>query len=156
MKARTLSAAWLLAACLPWTLGGCAGIDVLQESAQCVGGPGRQVVLARDQATLERLWRGMSQSPQAAPAPELGMRRALWLADSEKPTAGYGLALSSDILTNQSGVASLKVRATAPAGVAAQVVTRPCLLLALPDGDYKRVDVFDQNGALWGSSGANR
>jgi hypothetical protein len=152
MKARATLLGSLLALVMPWTLAGCAGIDVLGESAQCPGGTSRQVTVIQDQASLERAWRSMANSPMATPAPMLGARRGLFLTDVEYPTAGHGLTLGSRVLTTQLGVASLRVRTATPEGMVAQVVTRPCLLLALPGGDYQRVEVLDQSGMPWGAA----
>lgn len=152
MKSRPTRAGLLLALALPWSLSGCAGIEVLHASAQCPGGPQREVRLTQDPSELARLWRGANASPVATPAPALAGRRALYLADDEHPTAGYAMTLASPVLKTQLGVASLSIRTERPEGMTAQVVTRPCLLLALPAGDYERVEVRDQNGREWGSA----
>ncbi len=139
----------LLGAALVTSLAGCAGLDVLHSGAQCPGGAERQVRLIRDQAELDAVWRGLSAGPQASPAPRLGIGQALLIADAERPSAGYGLSLDSRYLVTREGVASLRVRSATPSGITAQVVTRPCLLLAIPAGDYATVEVRDQDGRAW-------
>lgn len=135
-------------------MSGCAGIDVLHESAQCGGGQDRRAILVRDRAELDTLWAGLQGTPAATPAPaaDFRYRQVLYLADSEKPTAGYGLRLASPNLYVNLGVASLQVEAAAPSGMTAQVITRPCLLLSLPGGDYQRVEAYDQSGRVWATA----
>jgi hypothetical protein len=144
----------LAVCCAPIALSGCAGIEVMHQSAYCPDGRERQVVLVRDQAQLEKLWRGLQNSPQASAAPgvDLRQRRVLYLADTERPTGGYGLSLASPTLTVAAGVASLNLETSTPQGMATKVITRPCLLLSLPGGDYTRVEAFDQTGKLWGAA----
>ncbi len=152
MKPRSIVFGLMLGLALPWSLSGCAGIDVLHASAQCPGGQSREVRLTQDPLEYARLWRGIGASPVATPVPDLAGRRALYLADNEHPTAGYAMTLASPVLKTQLGVASLSIRTERPEGMAAQVVTRPCLLLALPAGDYERVEVRDQDGREWGTA----
>lgn len=145
----------LAACCAPFALSGCAGIEVLHQANHCPDGQDRQAVLIRDQASLDKLWRGLKTAPQAdaVPSPSLAARRALYLADIERPTGGYALNLASPTLTVVDGVASLRLETSTPqGGMVTQVVTRPCLLLALPSGEYRRVEAFDQQGALWGAA----
>jgi hypothetical protein len=151
---RRILIAHALAACgATFALTGCAGIDVLHESANCGAGTARQAVLVRDQNELDKLWQGFRAEPTAtssAPAADFRYRQVLYLAESEKPTAGYGLRLASPNLKVNQGVAGLQLETTTPGGMTAQVITRPCLLLSLPGGDYQRVEAFDQSGRLWG------
>jgi hypothetical protein len=155
MSRRTLITRILAACMASLAMTGCAGIDVLHESAQCGGGQDRQATLVRDRAELDKLWGwppGARRSRRRAPATDFRYRQVLYLADSEKPTAGYGLRLASPSLNVNLGVASLQLETTAPSGITAQVVTRPCLLLSLPGGDYQRVEAFDQSGRLWAAA----
>jgi len=154
MSRRTLITRTLAVCGASLAMTGCAGIDVLHESAVCDGGKDRQTVLVRNQNELDKLWQGLRIAPavSSTPAADFRYRQVLYLADEQKPTAGYALRLASPNLNVKLGVASLQLETTTPGGVTAQVMTRPCLLLSLPGGDYQRVEAFDQTGRLWGAA----
>lgn len=65
-----------------------------------------------------------------------------------QPSPGYRFELRSATLSD--GVAQLKLHwITPPAdSIQATVMTNPCLVLALPKGDYQRVVAQDQNGVI--------
>lgn len=134
-----------------WAMSGCSAIEVMHESAYCPGGETKEARLVADQAGLNALWARIQNSPQAGPAPaqDFGRRRVLFLAEATYPTAGYGLRLADDGLTVNQELAVLHVEAARPDGMAAQVITRPCLLLSLPGGEYRRIQVYDASGPLW-------
>lgn len=154
MNRRTLITRTLAVCGAALAMTGCAGIDVLHESANCDAGKERQTVLVRNQNELDKLWQGLRSAPAASPSPaaDFRYRQVLYLADAERPTAGYGLRLASPNLNVNLGVASLQLETTTPGGMTAQVVTRPCLLLSLPGGDYQRIEAYDQTGRLWGAA----
>lgn len=141
----------LAVCCLPIAMTGCAAIEVLHESAQCTGATQRQAILLPDQAALDALWQGMPATTPASRAPSADFqgKSILYLADEQRSSAGYALSLASPNLTVNQGVASLHLETTVPAGMTAQVLTRPCLLLALPGSDYRRVEALDQSGGVW-------
>ncbi len=64
-------------------------------------------------------------------------------------SAGYGIAVSREALLDQ-GTARLSASllTPAPGAVAAEVVTSPCVLVALPPGAYRAVELRDPAGAL--------
>ena len=68
-----------------------------------------------------------------------------------QPTAGYSIAFESAMLDQ--GTARLSVRWQTPAAdtVQAQVITHPCLVVALPRVAVKRVTVADQSGQTLGT-----
>jgi hypothetical protein len=143
-----LSAALMLSACATQPVTG--PVEVLHAAAHCPGDAQRQVRLIEDQAALDALWRrGIGGLAADAPTPDFSRKRVIVLADSEKPTAGYGLRLSSPEMTVSRGVATVHIESSEPVGHAAQMISRPCLLLALPDGDYQRLDVLDREGSVW-------
>jgi hypothetical protein len=154
MSRRKSIARILAICCAPLAVSGCAGIEVLHESAYCPGAKERQALVVRDQAALGGLWQSLRNAPEtgAAPSVDFRNRRILFLADAEKPTAGYRLRLASPTLTVNMGVASLRLESAAPGGMTAQVITRPCLLLALPGGDYQRIEATDQTGQVWATA----
>jgi hypothetical protein len=144
----------LAVCCLPIAMTGCAAIEVLHESAQCGGATQRQAILLADQAALDALWQGLPATTPAgrAPTADFQGKSILYLADDERSSAGYGLSLASPHMTVNLGVASLHLETAVPAGMTAQVITRPCLLLALPGNDYRRVEALDQSGRVWAAA----
>jgi hypothetical protein len=67
------------------------------------------------------------------------------ISAGRKPTAGFGLALASDKAPVKDGAAGVRIRFTSPdAGMmAAQVVTSPCLVVALPGDGLDTVGVLE-------------
>ncbi len=70
------------------------------------------------------------------------------VSHGDQPSPGYGFELRSATLSN--GVAELNLHwVTPPAGQPqATVMTSPCLVLALPKGEYRKVVAQDQNGPI--------
>lgn len=154
MHARRL----LVAALAALSLSACAGlsprtVEVLQEGPYCREGNDRQVRALSNQAALDAAWRATSTRLDAGEAPRLdfGRQAGLLVADAERPTAGYALHPAERPLTVRGALATLNLTTSVPEGPVAQVVTRPCLLLAVPLGDYRRIEVIDQSGTVWGA-----
>ena len=63
----------------------------------------------------------------------------------QKPTGGYSIDPAESGLEIRADTATLRVAWSTPPpdAVRAQVITRPCLLLALPKGGYARTRVVD-------------
>ncbi len=80
----------------------------------------------------------------------VGGSRLLLISMGQQRSAGYSLALLSETTTVVDGQISIQVawNSPPPGMMMAQVVTRPCLLLALTAQNYKGVQVVDQTGAL--------
>ncbi len=76
--------------------------------------------------------------------------RLLLISMGQQHSAGYSLALLSETITVVGGQISIQLAWNSPPqGVmTAQVVTRPCLLLALSAQNYKGVQIVDQVGAF--------
>jgi hypothetical protein len=143
-----LSVALVMNACATQPVTGT--VEVLHAAPHCPGDKQRQVRLLEDQSALDALWRRGIGGPAAnAPTPDFSRKLVIYLADSEKPTAGYGLRLSRPEMTVSCGVAAVHIETSEPVGYTAQMISRPCLLLALPDGDYERLDVLDREGRVW-------
>lgn len=68
-------------------------------------------------------------------------------------TGGYGIAISREARIRDD---VLQIYATffspSARGVVTQVITSPCVLVRLPGGYYREVEVYDQDGALRASS----
>ncbi len=74
--------------------------------------------------------------------------KQFWLvkvAMGVKPTAGYGLSLSSQQLSLFNQVATIELQWLAPSAdsISAQVMTSPCIYLKLQKGDYDKVKIVD-------------
>ena len=67
-----------------------------------------------------------------------------------KPTSGYRLVPLDREVKVSDGAAQIKLDWIKPAAdsVTAQVITHPCLVLKLPEGDYQRVELLDATGDL--------
>jgi hypothetical protein len=72
----------------------------------------------------------------------------LWIGMGQKPTGGYRLDPAESGLEIRADTATLRVAWSTPPpdAVLAQVITHPCLLLALPKGGYSRIRIVDLSG----------
>jgi hypothetical protein len=135
-------------------LAGCAsqGVTVLNAGASCLGGKDKEVRWLASPAELAGVWQASSGRlpPAPVPAADFSRQAVLFLAEAERPTAGYGLDLANPAMTVTGRVAGLSLNTAQPSGLVAQVVTRPCLFLGLPEGTYDSIEIRDQGGALWG------
>ena len=66
----------------------------------------------------------------------------------QRPTAGYLLRLASQRLVMDKGDGLITFSVDKPAGVAAQVITSPCLFVAVPRGDYVGVRALSTDGTI--------
>jgi hypothetical protein len=97
--------------------------------------------------------RGTQMLGMDSPEPDTGDVSAPFLiaiATGQKPTAGY--ALSNENATLEERTLVVRIHETAPAAGAmtAQVVTQPCLVLELPDGEFDAVRVIGEDGRVIG------
>ncbi|MDF1551804.1 MAG: protease complex subunit PrcB family protein [Deferrisomatales bacterium] len=65
-----------------------------------------------------------------------------------RPTAGYALALANERAEVSDGMATLWIEWSEPhpEHLQAQMLTQPCLILAVPHGAYHTLRVLDQKG----------
>lgn len=86
-------------------------------------------------------------SPRAVDFPREGV---LLIAMGQRSSAGYGLALAEEIATVRDGVLTVRVDWREPpvGRRRAQVMTSPCLLLAVPDAGFTRIEVVDREGRV--------
>jgi len=70
----------------------------------------------------------------------------LMISMGQQRTGGYGLRLSSTQASDEQGVVAVNVdwRLPTPGSMLTQVITSPCILIALPRGDYNTIHVSDQ------------
>jgi len=127
--------------------GGCRGdrevpVRVVGAGIQCGGGGDFPIVrrIPNAQALAEALPPAVGQ---AAKAPEIDWAKeaVVLITDGQKPTGGYAVALASDKAPVKDGAAGIKVAFTIPQDgmLTAQVVTSPCLVVAIPSEGLKGV-----------------
>lgn len=150
----------VVALCLCLLAGGCAGGHGVEATAvleydQCHG---LEAGLTRvDYAAVAGLRGGRLLSmpdtgDTAAEPPEAG-RDALMVAVSRgpQPTPGYALSLEGATRQGDTAIISVHWKTPGPDAVLAQVITHPCLVVGLPGGVFRKVDVVDQTGEAIGS-----
>ena len=69
---------------------------------------------------------------------------AIWMG--KKPTAGYGLSLEKESAEVKKDTAVVQVKFKEPDANAmvAQIITRPCLLIKIPKGNYRKIAIVSQ------------
>lgn len=128
-------------------------VNTLHAGANC----GREeaapaVRYIQEQAELERLF-GASRShlvgsaPSAAPQVDFERHAVVLVEMGQKPTGGYRLELGSEAMTVSDGTARLVVNWHEPEEgmLLTQALTSPCLLVQVPQDDYRAVEVVDQD-----------
>lgn len=102
-------------------------------------------------STFEALFQGLISDSRPQPAPiNFKTHAALLISMGQQRTGGYSVRLASDQIQVSDGRGKVSVKwITAKSGmVTIQMLTNPCLLLKVPRGNYRIVDVVDQNGNL--------
>jgi len=72
------------------------------------------------------------------------------LSKGRQPTPGYFFSLTDARLTDQRAILELTWHTPGPDSVQAQVITYPCIVVAVEPGDYREVRAVDQNQELLG------
>jgi hypothetical protein len=92
-------------------------------------------------------------APAEEPPVDFGERGILEVAMGQRPTAGYGLELASDEVRPEDGAGIVRVNWTEPKedAAVAQVVTSPCIRLAVRKEGLREVKVVDQAGRVRGT-----
>jgi hypothetical protein len=147
IKLATLTILLALSACSSTS----SNLAVTEHSAQpqCAGISSGLTQLTPQ--TLQRLQQRQflieGSNDPAAGAP-VAQELLIAVSHGAQPSPGYRFELRSATLSE--GVAQLNLHWTTPPtnSIQATVMTNPCLVLALPKGDYQRVVAQDQNGAI--------
>ncbi|MBI3546412.1 MAG: protease complex subunit PrcB family protein [Gammaproteobacteria bacterium] len=88
--------------------------------------------------------------PNSTPADNTVLKneRVLIISMGMRPTAGYLLNLASARAPLNGPVLNIPIvwREPAAGSMVAQVITQPCLMLAVEKGEYSEVRAMDQNG----------
>lgn len=157
-----LGAGWMVAACQTGAgmseggQGAPLSAERIWHSGQCA----QRTAGSRwieDRGALERVVRAAGpRSPDAdeasLPEVEFDRHRVVLVALGEQPSAGYGLALQRDTLDVQGDRAVLRIAVTRPAAdsMQAQVVTSPCMLVAVERDGYAALEIIDSEGGRRG------
>lgn len=125
-------------------------VTVLHNTNQCGAQFIRPTALWIDNADrLAQVYRGFPVlPPPAPPTVDFSRQGVLLISMGQRPTAGYGLDLAPAAARLRDGVLEIGVdwQEPGPGGMAAQVVTTPCLLLQLPAVSFQRIQVVDRQG----------
>jgi hypothetical protein len=73
------------------------------------------------------------------------------ISRGQQPTPGYGLSLEAAHRSDATALVEVRWRTPAPDAVLAQVVTHPCLVVALPDAGFERVEARTVDGDTLGT-----
>ncbi|MFH7321321.1 protease complex subunit PrcB family protein [Desulfurivibrio sp. D14AmB] len=151
----------LVAAVGGMLLAGCAtvareslGVEVLFAGGQCGGSTAHPALtLIERQAQLDSFYvrqASFGAPPPAAPRLDFSHQLALLIEMGQRPTGGYGLALAEPTAALEKGRLELRLDwQEPPPGLAqTQALTSPCLLLALPAGDYRQITIRDRQGRI--------
>lgn len=89
-------------------------------------------------------------NPPPPPTVDFPREGVLLIAMGQRSSAGYGLTLADKVAVVRDGVLTVRVdwREPLPDRLRAQVMTSPCLLVAVPDAGFTRIEVVDQQGRL--------
>ncbi len=155
----------IISAVLTVLLFACGGSDAKKPSAvvvtqiysgfHCGSSPGHaSVEWIADQMLLEgafsKLSKQFSATGTAAPKVDFSSQRVVLVYMGQRPTAGYGLHLVNDKFRTYKQTAEVTLEWTKPGKgmMTAQVITNPCVVLAIPKNGYERLQIVDTGGEV--------
>jgi hypothetical protein len=144
----------VLTACTVQETDGHAGelsVRALTSGLQCGKGKGVTIVELDSREELDARYSTLLPGDLAS---TLNSERVFVISMGLRPTAGYRLSLAHTRARLDRGVVMIPVTwdEPAPGAITAQVITQPCLIVALEKRQYTGVRVVDQNGverAAW-------
>lgn len=103
--------------------------------------PGAVFVSSPD--ALDRLVgiKGQNLTTAAVRKVSLDQEHLVFVTLGEKPTAGFTVGLDNARANGTTLMLNMAVGKPAPGTMVAQVITTPCAILALPAGDWRRIEV---------------
>ncbi|MGA9477029.1 MAG: protease complex subunit PrcB family protein [Desulfobacterales bacterium] len=130
-------------------------LRILYQDALCDGNrPTPSVTLVADPDQLKQIFieskgRMLGQSPPT-PAVDFDAEHVVDIQMGQKPTGGYGIELAEPNATFSGGEALIRLRwiEPAPGAMVTQILTSPCLIIALPKGAYEKIAITDENGKV--------
>lgn len=114
----------------------------ITQSAHCgLTGPG--VAYIHSQESLESLLgvAGQNMSTGVIRQVDLQSEQLVIVTLGQKPTAGYSVGLADVAQDGSTLKLNMRVSQPAPDMMVAQVITSPCVVLAVTSGDWQRVEV---------------
>jgi hypothetical protein len=128
-------------------------VRILYQDALCGRSrPTLSVTLVADSDQLKQIFieskrRMLGQSPPT-PAVDFDAEHVVTIQMGQKPTGGYGIELAEPHATLNDGEALIRLRwiEPAPGAIVTQILTSPCLIIALPKGAYEIIEITDENG----------
>lgn len=118
----------------------------LASNAQCAKQQSTSVVEINSNAELNARLPGFSADINAM----LKNQRVLVISMGTRPTSGYFLNLAQTRAPLDGKMLTLFVTWHEPAAnsILAQVITQPCLVVAVEKGEYNQVRIVDQSGIM--------
>jgi hypothetical protein len=140
---------------------GCASkqaVDIhpVAQSHSCMGTDNKpRIRIIDDPSTWKAVFTNTFASmrpdvPAVVPAIDFSINRIVILDLGEKPNTGYALRLEDQKAVLKDDVLHIRVKTSHPAEgmMYAQMITRPCLAVQVPKGDYHTISVTDQHGIV--------
>jgi hypothetical protein len=133
-------------------------LRILYQDDLCGGNrPTPSVTRVVDSDQLKRILsetkgRMLGQLP-STPAVDFDTAHVVTIQMGQKPTGGYGIELADPYAHVGAGEALIQLRwiEPVPGTIVIQVLTSPCLIVALPKGDYGRIVITDETGKVRGT-----
>ena len=128
--------------------------EVIYQSQQCnMQEPHASWISSQSQ--LQSLFVNLQKSfinNQTAKPPAIDFLQfgGLLVAMGQKNTGGYGLKMMADSVELNDKVlsVSLQWQEPKPGMIVIQALTSPCLLMKIPKGEYRRIEIKDQVGTI--------
>ena len=101
------------------------------------------------ESTFQAMFTGLMSDSRPQPAPvNFDSHAMLLVSMGQQRTGGYSVKLAAAKMGVANDRAKIQVQWTVkkPDMMAIQMLTNPCLLLEVPRGNYKFIDVVDQSG----------
>lgn len=126
-------------------------LRILYQDDLCGGNrPAPSVTIVTGSDQLKRILtetkgRMLGQLPPT-PAADFDTDHVVTIQMGQKPTGGYGIELADPYARVGAGEALIRLRwiEPAPGTIVIQILTSPCLIVALPKGDYERIVITDE------------
>lgn len=156
----------ILALCLSALLSSCAAtgagsdqpnasqngeLSLVHGGSQCgSNGAEPRVTWVDDAVSFKRIIvraNAKSGRERAVPGMDFQQHGVVWISMGDKPSAGYRInSDGSTFIQDEALNVPVDWAEPAPGYVQAQVLTSPCLLIAVPRGNFTAINVIDQNG----------
>lgn len=128
-------------------------LRILYQDDLCGGNrPTSSLTLVAGADQLERILsavngRKLGPSPPA-PVVDFDAEYVVYIQMGQKPSGGHGLELADPYARIDDGTALFRLRwiEPEPGAIVTQVLTNPCLIVALPKGAYRWIVITDESG----------